>query len=70
MAYPLNIPQAKVSPYLMLNFNDPKSIISTLNFPSFKVFLSSMFKSTAPQRNLEGGFHCGMLTKACHWNYS
>lgn len=49
---PFNSPQFKVHTHLLFNFNDPK-----VKFPPFGIFLSLVFKSMGPKRNLKWRFH-------------
>jgi hypothetical protein len=44
----LNVPQLKVIIHLTFNFADPKSTIC-VEFPPCKIFLSLVFKFTAPR---------------------
>lgn len=53
---PFNVPQFTILPLLTFHFYDPKSLISVLNFPHFKVFLSLEFKSATLQGNLKWRF--------------
>lgn len=55
---PFNVPQFTVFPYLSFHFYDPKSFISVLIFPPFKISLNLEFKSAAPQGNLKWRFYC------------
>jgi hypothetical protein len=52
---PFNILQFKVLSHLTFSFNDPRSIFS-VKLPPFKIFLSLMFKFTALNETLNGGF--------------
>lgn len=53
---PLNDPQFKVFPYVMLNINEHKYIIPVLYLLHFKVFFRLMLKCVAPQYILNGSF--------------
>jgi hypothetical protein len=45
-------------PSFEVQFKRPQVNILSIKCPPFKNFLSLVFKSTVPQRNLKSGFHC------------
>jgi len=51
------VPQFSSVPHIMVNVNDPESIISALNIYHLRF---SLFKYTTLQRKLKLGFHCKM----------
>jgi hypothetical protein len=53
---PFNTPQFKNFPSFNVQFQSLKVNNLSVKLPPFKIFLSLLFKSTVPRRNLNSGF--------------
>jgi hypothetical protein len=61
-----NVPQFKIFPTFNIQFHSSWVNNLTLQFPPFNIFLTWVFKPTAPQSNPKWGFHSAYTTVGFH----